>query len=211
MQYADDPDGGDGGCFLHPVRAVKESDSRNTATGSGKRYDPDGNGPLYVPHGRRALLQRTSAYLLSKGGEDMQFRFELEGGNFSKAGYASSQIKKVLKQLAIDPRIIKRVVVALYEAEVNIVAHAWRGTVVAELDADKISLELKDEGPGIPDISLAMREGYSTASEAVREMGFGAGMGLPNMKKNVDELTIESQVDVGTTVRMVTWFNKKGA
>ena len=134
----------------------------------------------------------------------MLFKFELEGGNFSKAGYASSQIKKVLKQLAIDPRIIKRVVVALYEAEVNIVAHAWRGTVVAELD-------LKDEGPGIPDISLAMREGYSTASEAVREMGFGAGMGLPNMKKNVDELTIESQVDVGTTVRMVTWFNKEGA
>ena len=134
----------------------------------------------------------------------MLFKFELEGGNFSKAGYASSQIKKVLKQLAIDPRIIKRVVVALYEAEVNIVAHAWRGTVVAELDADKISLELKDEGPGIPDISLAMRE-------AVREMGFGAGMGLPNMKKNVDELTIESQVDVGTTVRMVTWFNKEGA
>ena len=128
----------------------------------------------------------------------MLFKFELEGGNFSKAGYASSQIKKVLKQLAIDPRIIKRVVVALYEAEVNIVAHAWRGTVVAEL-------------PGIPDISLAMREGYSTASEAVREMGFGAGMGLPNMKKNVDELTIESQVDVGTTVRMVTWFNKEGA
>ena len=78
----------------------------------------------------------------------MLFKFELEGGNFSKAGYASSQIKKVLKQLAIDPRIIlKRVVVALYEAEVNIVAHAWRGTVVAELDADKISLELKDEGP----------------------------------------------------------------
>ena len=105
----------------------------------------------------------------------MLFKFELEGGNFSK------------------------------------VAHAWRGTVVAELDADKISLELKDEGPGIPDISLAMREGYSTASEAVREMGFGAGMGLPNMKKNVDELTIESQVDVGTTVRMVTWFNKEGA
>lgn len=104
----------------------------------------------------------------------MLFKFELEGGNFSKAGYASSQIKKVLKQLAIDPRIIKRVVVALYEAEVNIVAHAWR-------------------------------------AEAVREMGFGAGMGLPNMKKNVDELTIESQVDVGTTVRMVTWFNKEGA
>ena len=136
----------------------------------------------------------------------MQYSFELEGGNFSKAGYASSQIKKVLKQLSIDSRIIKRIVVALYEAEVNIVAHAWRGKVSATLDAEKITLLLKDEGPGIPDIHQAMQEGYSTASPAVREMGFGAGMGLPNMKKNVDELTIESEVGVGTTVRMVTWF-----
>ena len=110
----------------------------------------------------------------------MQFRFELEGGNFSKAGYASSQIKKVLKQLSVDPRIIKRVVVALYEAEVNVVAHAWRGTVLAD---------------------------FSTASAAVREMGFGAGMGLPNMKKNVDELTIESKVGEGTVVRMLTYFS----
>lgn len=139
----------------------------------------------------------------------MRFRFELEGGNFSKAGYASSQIKKVLKQLSVDPRIIKRVVVALYEAEVNIVAHAWRGDVIAELDAGKITLVLKDEGPGIPDIEQAMQEGFSTASPAVREMGFGAGMGLPNMKRNVDELTIESEVGVGTTVRMITWFSVK--
>lgn len=138
----------------------------------------------------------------------MEFKFELEGGNFSKAGYASSQIKKVLKQLSVDPKIIKRIVVALYEAEVNIVAHAWRGTVRAEMDAEKIVLELQDQGPGIADIAQAMQEGYSTASEAVREMGFGAGMGLPNMKKNVDELTIESQIGVGTTVRMITWFAK---
>lgn len=138
----------------------------------------------------------------------MQFKFELEGGNFSKAGYASSQIKKVLKQLSVDPKVVKRVVVALYEAEVNIVAHAWRGTVRAEIDGEKIRLELEDEGPGIPDIDRAMQEGYSTASEAVREMGFGAGMGLPNMKKNVDELTIDSRVGVGTTVRMTTWFAK---
>ena len=87
----------------------------------------------------------------------MQFRFELEGGNFSKAGYASSQIKKVLKQLSVDPRIIKRVVVALYEAEVNVVAHAWRGTVLADIEADRISLLLQDEGPGIPDIGHAGR------------------------------------------------------
>ena len=140
----------------------------------------------------------------------MQFRFELEGGNFSKAGYASSQIKKVLKQLSIDPRIVKRVVVALYEAEVNVVAHAWRGTVLAEIEADKINLLLQDEGPGIPDIERAMQEGYSTATPAVREMGFGAGMGLPNMKKNVDELNIESKVGEGTTVRMITYFKAKG-
>ena len=139
----------------------------------------------------------------------MQYSFELEGGNFSKAGYASSQIKKVLKQLSIDSRIIKRIVVALYEAEVNIVAHAWRGKVSATLDAEKITLLLKDEGPGIPDIQQAMQEGYSTASPAVREMGFGAGMGLPNMKKNVDELTIESKVGKGTTVRMLTYFAMK--
>ena len=137
----------------------------------------------------------------------MQFRFELEGGNFSKAGYASSQIKKVLKQLSVDPRIIKRVVVALYEAEVNAVAHAWRGTVLADIEADRISLLLQDEGPGIPDIGQAMQEGFSTASAAVREMGFGAGMGLPNMKKNVDELTIESKVGEGTVVRMLTYFS----
>ena len=137
----------------------------------------------------------------------MQFRFELEGGNFSKAGYASSQIKKVLKQLSVDPRIIKRVVVALYEAEVNVVAHALRGTVLADIEADRISLLLQDEGPGIPDIGQAMQEGFSTASAAVREMGFGAGMGLPNMKKNVDELTIESKVGEGTVVRMLTYFS----
>lgn len=138
----------------------------------------------------------------------MQFKFELEGGNFSKAGYASSQIKKVLKQLSVDPRIIKRVVVALYEAEVNVVAHAWRGTVLVDVEADKIIMQLQDEGPGIPDIGQAMKEGYSTASPAVREMGFGAGMGLPNMKKNVDELNLESKVGVGTTVRMMTRFSK---
>lgn len=140
----------------------------------------------------------------------MLLKFDLEGGNFSKAGYASSQIKKILKQLSVDPKIIRRIVVALYEAEVNVVAHAWRGTVAAELDAEKITLCLKDEGPGIADISQAMQEGYSTASAAVREMGFGAGMGLPNMKKNVDELNIESVVGVGTTVRMVTRFEKEG-
>lgn len=138
----------------------------------------------------------------------MFFRFELEGGNFSKAGYASSQIKKVLRQLGIDPKIIKRTVVALYEAEVNVVAHAWRGVAEIEITPDRISMILTDEGPGIADIPLAMQEGYSTASPEVREMGFGAGMGLSNMKKNVEELNIESQVGKGTTVKMITWLAK---
>lgn len=138
----------------------------------------------------------------------MFFRFELEGGNFSKAGYASSQIKKVLRQLGIDPKIIKRTVVALYEAEVNVVAHAWRGVAEIEITPDRISMILTDEGPGIADIPLAMQEGYSTASPEVQEMGFGAGMGLSNMKKNVDELNIESQVGKGTTVKMITWLAK---
>lgn len=138
----------------------------------------------------------------------MFFRFELEGSNFSKAGYASSQIKKVLRQLGIDPKIIKRTVVALYEAEVNVVAHAWRGVAEIEITPDRISMILTDEGPGIADIPLAMQEGYSTASPEVREMGFGAGMGLSNMKKNVDELNIESQVGKGTTVKMITWLAK---
>lgn len=137
----------------------------------------------------------------------MQFRFELEGGNFSKAGSASSQIKKVLKQLSIDPRIIKRVVVALYEAEVNVVAHAWRGTVLADIEADRISLLLQDEGPGIPDIDQACRKDSPLLRLPFVRWASGAGMGLPNMKKNVDELMIESKVGEGTTVRMLTYFS----
>lgn len=109
----------------------------------------------------------------------MQFRFELEGGNFSKAGYASSQIKKVLKQLSVDPRIIKRVVVALYEAEVNVVAHAWRGTVLADIEADRISLLLQDEGPGIPDIGQAMQECFSTARQPSARWGSVQAWGCP--------------------------------
>lgn len=140
----------------------------------------------------------------------MQLNFELEGGNFSNAGNASSQVKKVLKQLSVDPKIIKRIVVALYEGEVNVAAHAYRGKVIAEIDSEKIMICIEDEGPGIPDITLAMREGYSTASATVREMGFGAGMGLPNIKKNVDKLTIDSRVGEGTTVKMLTYFGIGG-
>lgn len=112
-----------------------------------------------------------------------------------------------MKQLDIDGKTIKNIVIALYEAEVNVVAHAWRGTVDVEIDESKITILVSDEGPGIPDIEQAMQAGFSTASKQVREMGFGAGMGLPNMKKNTDELYIESEVGKGTTVKMVNNFS----
>ncbi|MCL3780445.1 anti-sigma regulatory factor [Prolixibacteraceae bacterium JC049] len=137
----------------------------------------------------------------------MQVKYQVEGGDFTSAGYASSQVKKLLKQLNVAPKVIKNVVVALYEAEVNIVAHAYRGVIEVELDPQKITLVLEDEGPGIPNIDLAMQEGFSTASPAVREMGFGAGMGLPNIKRNVDDMQLESQVDKGTRLTLIKFFN----
>lgn len=132
----------------------------------------------------------------------MHFEYLIEGGNFSKAGTASSLFKKVLKQLNVDPKLIKRTVVALYEAEVNIVAHAYNGVIKIDLDTERIFIDLTDEGPGIPDIELAMQKGYSTASPEVREMGFGAGMGLPNIQSNADNLRIRSEVGKGTTVEI---------
>lgn len=139
--------------------------------------------------------------------DNMHFEFVVEGGSFSNAGFASSEVKKMLKQLNVDPKIIKKIVVALYEAEVNVVAHAYSGVIYVDVDEEKIKILLDDKGPGIPDIELAMKEGYSTASPKVREMGFGAGMGLPNIKNNSDELNITTEVGVGTKVEIITFFN----
>lgn len=136
----------------------------------------------------------------------MKFKYEIEGGNFSKAGNASSAVKKVLKQLNVPPPVIKRLVVALFEGEVNVVAHAWNGTIQVEIGPAQIQIRIEDNGPGIPDLEQAMQEGFSTASPAVREMGFGAGMGLPNMKKNADELNIDTKVGKGTTVDIVIYL-----
>jgi len=132
----------------------------------------------------------------------MKFEYHVEGGDFLNAGNASGNIKKVLKKLNVDTGVLKRVVVALYEAEVNIVAHAYRGTISADISPKKIEIVLDDEGPGIPDIGLAMQQGYSTASTKVREMGFGAGMGLPNIKANVDDMKIETEVGKGTKLTL---------
>lgn len=145
--------------------------------------------------------------VMSTSSNAMQFEYEVEGGNFTRAGHASSDIKKILKQLNIDHSIIKRTVVACYEAEVNIVAHAYKGIITARIDEKGIRIELVDEGPGIEDIELAMQEGFTTASKTVREMGFGAGMGLPNMKRSADKLEVYSELDKGTTVIITMFFN----
>lgn len=137
----------------------------------------------------------------------MELSFNIEGGNFAGAGIASAGVKKTLKQINVCPKIIKRTVVAIYEGEINVVAHAYSGKIKVIIDADKIFIEIKDEGPGIENIEKAMQEGFSTASQKVREMGFGAGMGLPNMKRNSDKLELESEVNKGTTVKMIIFIN----
>lgn len=134
----------------------------------------------------------------------MEVKYDIEGGNFTKAGNASSAVKQILKQLNVDSKIIKRVVIAMYEAEVNVAAHAFSGIIKATIDPLKITILIEDMGPGIPDIDLAMQEGFTTASAKVREMGFGAGMGLPNMKRNADIMNISSIVGKGTTVELIT-------
>ena len=136
----------------------------------------------------------------------MHLEYKVYEADFVNAGAASSAIKKTLKQLNVSPQIVKRVVVALYEAEVNAIAHAYGGTIYADIEPDKIILKVVDTGPGIPDIDWAMQEGNSTASPEVRNMGFGAGMGLPNIQKNVDKLNVTSTVGVGTTVEMEVNF-----
>ena len=137
----------------------------------------------------------------------MHYTFKIERGNFTDAGQASSSVKRTLKQLGVDPVNIKRTVVALFEAEINAVAHAYGGTIDVDIDSEKIVMVVADEGPGIPNIELAMQEGWSTASAKVREMGYGAGMGLPNIKNNSDELHIETEVGKGTTIEFVNYFN----
>lgn len=137
----------------------------------------------------------------------MEYSFEIESGNFTGAGHASSSIKKILKQLDVDNTKIKRIVVALFEAEINVVAHADSGRIDVEIDDEKIKMIVCDKGPGIPNIEMAMKEGFSTASQKVREMGFGAGMGLPNIKRNTDKFNIKSTVGEGTCLEMLVYLN----
>ncbi|NIM13056.1 MAG: anti-sigma regulatory factor [Candidatus Aminicenantes bacterium] len=130
-------------------------------------------------------------------------RFKIKGGDFINGGDASIRIGDILKEVGIDPDIILRVTVAAYEAEMNVVIYAQRGTMDFCITNDKVLIKVEDEGRGIEDIELAMQDGYSTASEEIREMGFGAGMGLPNIKENADAFNISSQVGKGTKLEII--------
>lgn len=135
-------------------------------------------------------------------GGPVQFVYEVDGDNFTSAGEASISIKKNLRLLGFDPTIIRRVAIAMYEGEINMVIHAGGGVATVSVYPDKIVMVLEDKGPGIADIGLAMSEGFSTAPENIRNLGFGAGMGLPNMKRNTDDMVIESELGVGTRITM---------
>ena len=132
----------------------------------------------------------------------MTFDYVVSGDDFSSAGTASQDIKKRLQQLGVPVQVVRRTAIAMFEAEINMVIHAHGGEAHVTIDDDKITIVMEDHGPGIPDIELAMQPGYSTAPESARDMGWGAGMGLPNMKRNSDFLKIESTVGVGTKVTM---------
>ena len=133
----------------------------------------------------------------------LRLHFDVDGDDFTSAGEASAQVKKRLRLMGYNPELIRRVSIAMYEGEINMVIHAGGGTADVSVYSDRIEIVLQDNGPGIEDISLAMREGYSTAPDAVRSLGFGAGMGLPNMKRYSDELYLESELGKGTKVTMI--------
>lgn len=131
---------------------------------------------------------------------NITLHYVVPGDDFTRAGEASGSVKKTLKDLGFDPNLVRKVVIALYEAEINLVIHAGGGEIDIEISPDCVSMVLTDKGPGIPDVEMAMKEGYSTAPDNVRSLGFGAGMGLPNIKKYTDEMKINSVVGEGTTM-----------
>jgi len=136
----------------------------------------------------------------------MTLNYTVSPEDFTRAGEASSDVKSKLKQLGVSPDVIRKVSIAMYEGEINMVIHANGGHITVDISTEEIIMELKDNGPGIKDINKAMEAGYSTAPDSIRALGFGAGMGLPNMKKYSDEMNIETELDVGTTVRMIVYM-----
>ena len=140
--------------------------------------------------------------------ENVNLVYEIDGDNFSAAGEASTAVKRVLKKLKLPLTIVRRAVICMYEGEINMVIHANGGFAFVDVDEEKIVIRLEDRGPGIPDIEQAMQEGWSTASAEARNSGFGAGMGLPNMKRYTDEMQIESSAGAGTLITMTVYLAK---
>ena len=138
--------------------------------------------------------------------DSVRLEYEIDGDNFTSAGEASVKVKKSLRQMGFEPEIIRKVSVAMYEGEINMVIHAQGGKATVDVYDDKIVIVLADRGPGIPDIELAMQAGYSTAPDNIRSLGFGAGMGLPNMKRYTDSMNIETELGKGTKITMTVNF-----
>lgn len=149
-----------------------------------------------------SFIQTDSSESRSAMADALVFKFEVDGENFTSAGQASVQIKKNLRRLGLDPEIIRRVSIAMYEGEINMVIHAGGGVAEVRISEEYIEIILADKGPGIKNVEQAMQEGFSTATESVRSLGFGAGMGLPNMKRYTDSMDINTEVGVGTTITM---------
>lgn len=135
--------------------------------------------------------------------EPLHLHYRVDGDDFTIAGEASGKVKKTLNQLGFSPDLIRRVAIAMYEGEINMVIHADGGEIDVDITPEKITAFLKDKGPGIADVEKAMQEGFSTASNEVRELGFGAGMGLPNIKKYSDELVVDTKIGMGTTLTLI--------
>lgn len=150
---------------------------------------------------RAALFERPEGGR-SRVSESMHMHYVVSGDDFTHAGEASGSVKMTLKQLGFDPDVIRRVTISMYEGEINMVIHAGGGEADVYITPERIDVVLADHGPGIPDVPLAMKAGYSTAPDNIRSLGFGAGMGLPNMKKYTDDMSISTELGRGTTVKM---------
>lgn len=138
--------------------------------------------------------------------DSLNLHYDVPGDDFTRAGAASGDVKRTLKQLGVSPAVIRNVAVAMYEGEINMVIHAGGGEIDVEVNEKEISMTLSDHGPGIENVELAMKEGYSTAPDNIRCLGFGAGMGLPNIKKYTDEFKLETEVGIGTTLHLKVYI-----
>lgn len=148
-------------------------------------------------------VARAEVIMMTDG---FELSYKVQPDDFTRAGEASSDVKSKLKRLGISPESVRKVAIAMYEGEINMVIHANGGEITVMITPEKISMKLADVGPGIPDVEKAMEAGFSTAPDKIRSLGFGAGMGLPNMKKYTDEMSIETEIGVGTTISMAVYL-----